>query len=154
MGIRDFELRETKSRFWNTGFIGDLHLLESVQRRWTKLIDGFSDLSYAERLERLNLYSIKGRLLRADLLIIWKIMNGLCPQLSCLFERSVHGRTRGHSKKVFLPQYSTDVRARFFSIRVVSLWNSLPEEAVSAPSINVFKRLIENFLGPRLFEFC
>ena len=142
------------SVLWNSGYIGDLHLLESVQRRWTKKIVGFADLTYAERLLRLNLFSIKGRLLRADLIMVWKVMNGLCPHLSSLFERSEYGRTRGHSKKIFLPHYSTDVRARFFSIRVISLWNSLPEEAVSATTVQAFKRHVEDFLGPRLFEFC
>ena len=141
------------SVLWNTGYIGDLHLLETVQRHWTKQIDGFADLPYAERLERLNLYSIKGRLLRADLIMVWKVLNGLCPHLSCLFVRSDVDRTRGHSKKLFLPHYSTDVRARFFSIRVISLWNSLPEEAVSAGSVHSFKHHIGVFLGPRLFDF-
>ena len=139
---------------WNTGYIGDLRMLEQVQRRWTKKINGFANFSYSDRLSRLNLYSIKGRLLRADLIQVWKIMDGKCPHLSHLFERVVHGRTRGHTKKIFVPRHSTDVRSRFFSLRIVELWNSLPEEIVSAESIQSFKRLLEIFLGPRLFEFC
>ena len=142
------------SVLWNTGYIGDLHLLESVQRQWTKKIDGFVDLPYTERLSRLNLFSIKGRLLRADLIMVWKIMNGLCPHLSSLFMLPDYDRTRGHSKKIFQPQYSTDVRARFFSVRVIPIWNSLPEEAVSSITVHAFKRHIENFLGSRLYEFC
>ncbi|KAK3886186.1 hypothetical protein Pcinc_009646 [Petrolisthes cinctipes] len=59
---------EFVSTVWNTGYLGDLRLLESVQRRWTKLIDGLADLSYTNRLKALNLYSVQGRLLRADLI--------------------------------------------------------------------------------------
>ena len=74
--------------------------------------------------------------------------------LSGLFERVVHGRTRGHSRKIFKPRHSTDVRSRFFSLRVIDLWNSLPEEVVSAQSVQAFKRLLEQCLGPRLYEYC
>ena len=52
------------SALWNTGYVGDLRLLESVQRRWTREISGMSNLSYAERLSILDFYSIKGRLYR------------------------------------------------------------------------------------------
>ena len=83
-----------------------------------------------------------------------KIMTGLCPCLDNMFERVAQGRTRGHSKKIFLPRYSTDVRSRFFSLRVIDLWNSLPEEVVTAASVQTFKSLLEHCLGPRLYEFC
>ena len=55
---------------WNTEYIGNLKLLESVQRRWTKKITGFSELSYDQRLMALDLFSIKGRLLRADMVLV------------------------------------------------------------------------------------
>ena len=51
-----------------------LKLLENVQRRWTKRIDGMATLSYGDRLRSLNLYSIQGRLLRADLIQCWKFL--------------------------------------------------------------------------------
>lgn len=64
------------SVIWNTSYIGDLHLLESVQRQWTKKkTDGLADLSYAERLSKLDLLSIKSLLLYADLMMVWKVMN-------------------------------------------------------------------------------
>lgn len=89
------------SVLWNTGYVGDLQLLESVQRRWTKEINGLSNFSYTERLSSLNLHSIKGRLLRADLVMVWKILNGHCPHLAHLFTSVGIDRTRGHSKKLF-----------------------------------------------------
>ena len=69
-------LLEYCSCVWNTGYAQDLKLLESVQRRWTKRIDGLRSLSYDDRLRALNLYSAQGRLLRADLIQYWKIFNG------------------------------------------------------------------------------
>ena len=129
-------------------------MLESVQRRWTKKIVGYAGFAYSVRLSTLNLFSIKGRLLRADMILVWKIMTGLCPCLCDMFEKVTHGRTRGHSKKIFMLHHSTEVRSRFFSVRVIDLWNSLPEEVVSAQSVQAFKRLLAHCLGPRLYEFC
>ena len=58
----------------NIGYLGDLRLLESVQRRWTKHIDGLVDLAQADHLKALNLHSVQSRLLRADLKC-WKIFH-------------------------------------------------------------------------------
>ena len=138
---------------WNTGYVGDLRMLESVQRRWTKKVVGFADLPYSTRLSLLNLFSIKGRLLRSDLILVWKILSGFSPSLGNLFELVGNDRTRGHSRKMFKPRHSTDVRSRFFSLRIIDLWNSLPDEVVSAQSLTTFKRLLEIHLGPRLYEF-
>ena len=56
------------STVWNVGNARDLALLEGVQRRWTKNIDGMQDPSYGKRFKSLNVFSIKGRLLHSILL--------------------------------------------------------------------------------------
>ena len=137
---------------WFTGYSGDLKLLEDVQRRWTKKIDGYHVLSYSDRLAQLNLYSIKGRLIRADLILVYKILNGHCPHLNHLFVRNMNRDMRGHSLKLFVPRCYTEVRARFFSVRVIDNWNALPEHVVSARSIEAFKRLLHPALGQKLFD--
>lgn len=63
---------------WHTGYRGDLRILESVQRRWTKRILGMSNLDYQCRLRALDLYSVQGRLLRADIIQCWKVFHGKC----------------------------------------------------------------------------
>ena len=55
---------EFASPVWNTGYLCDSRLLEGVQRRWTKQVRGLYDYSYGERLQYLDLYSVKGRLMR------------------------------------------------------------------------------------------
>ena len=60
---------------WNLGYRGDLVKLESVQRRWTKEILGTDGMGYLERLQFLKLYSVQGRLLRTDVIKIWKIFH-------------------------------------------------------------------------------
>ena len=36
------------SGIWNVGYVGDVTLLKSVQRKWTKKSEGLSNLSYGE----------------------------------------------------------------------------------------------------------
>ena len=43
-----------------------------------------------------------------------------------------------------------DSREHFFTERVVKHWKRLPGEVVDAPSLSVFKRLLDNALNNRL----
>ena len=49
-------LIEYASSLWNVGYMGDMRLLKRVQRRWTCEVGGLEDLSYRERLKRLDLF--------------------------------------------------------------------------------------------------
>jgi len=40
----------------------------------------------------------------------------------------------------FLPESRVDCRKRFFAVRVVRVWNSLPHGVVSAGSLSLFVR--------------
>ena len=142
------------SCLWNTGYVQDLRALEKVQRRWTKQIDGMHDLSYADRLRSLNLYSVQGRLVRADLLQCWKMFHGKsCISPDELFDRPPQDRTRGHCYIIFSTFTHTDIRKRFFSVRCVPIWNSLPADVVCAHSLNKFKGLLEVHAHDRLFAY-
>ena len=144
---------EYGSTLWNLGYLGDIRSLERVQRRWTRQISGLENLPYNERLRRLDLFSIQGRLLRADLITTWKIFAGQCAvQVAGIFTVDSSSR-RGHSRKLFLPRACREVRQRFFAVRVVRDWNSLSEEAVSAPTLNQFKYFLHRDLGQRLYEY-
>ena len=145
-------LIEYCSCIWHTGFAQDYKLLENIQRRWTKQIDGLGSLPYRERLESLNLYSIQGRLLRADLIQCWKIFNGhSCILPADLFQQPPQKRTRGHSHKIFPPVTNTDVRKRSFTIRCISTWNSLSSSTVCATSLTSFKRGLDRDIGELLY---
>ena len=137
-----------------TGYTSDNKLLESAQRRWTKHIQGLQDMSYSDRLSYLNLYSVKGRLLRADLIKYWKILHRYSAvQPESLFVLAPSVGTRGHSYKLFPSHRNLESRRRFFSQRRIELWNSLPAQVTESNTLTSLKRLLHNALHTVLFEF-
>ena len=143
------------SCLWNTGYLGDVRLLEALQRRWTREIEGIGHLEYPVRLKEVGMFSIAGRLLRADLIKVWKSFNSeIDVGLSNLFERARYIGTRGHSYKLSVPRCRSDVRRRLLGVRCVEAWNALSAETVEAGTLVKFKRLLERDLGSKLYEFC
>ena len=138
------------SALWNTGYLGDLRVLERVQRRWTREVREVGSLPYNQRLERLNLFSLQGRLLRDDLILVWKIFNNKCALSHAQLFTLDTSPTRGHQYKLFLPRTRLDIRKRYFSIRVIKPWNSLGADTVSSDSLAKFKRLLYRDLGWKL----
>ena len=77
-------------------------MLEKVQRRFTKMIVNMDGLSYEDRLQSLNLWSLEERLNRQDLIEVFKMAKGMTRiRLQELFtlEENMKG-TRGHSLKL------------------------------------------------------
>ena len=100
---------------------------------------GLKDLSYEERLERLKLFSLEERRLRGDLIQTFKLLTGKeNVDYEILFNRSTN-HLSGHSLKLSKSQCNKLCRRRFFSQRVIDIWNSFSEFMVSAPSTNTFK---------------
>ena len=144
---------EYGSCLWHTGFTGDLWKLEHIQRRWTKRVQGLRDLSYSERLSELGLFSIQGRLTRADLILYWKIFHGksyITPQSMFAHPQTA---TRGHPFKIMVRRANTNIRQRFFSQRCINLWNSLPAEVVTATDLQSFKRGLAEAIPDNLVEY-
>jgi len=61
------------SPVWSPTAVGQINIIESVQRWFTKLIKSSSNLSYDERLIKLGNDRLELRRLRADLLMCYKI---------------------------------------------------------------------------------
>ena len=131
---------------WRLHYRKDIKLLEGVQRRTLKLIDGFNILSYEDRLRAVHLTSLETRRMRGDLIEVYKIMHGLAnlnPEKFFTFSTS---GLRGHRYKLFKPRVRTDIGKFSFFYRIVDLWNSLPDEVVDAVSMNCFKNKIDNII--------
>ena len=119
-----------------------------------KIIDGFENLAYSQRLKDLDLFSIEGRLLRADVIKCWKIFDsncGICPEDIFVLARS--GITRGHRFKIFHERFSLDCRRRSLALWVTSTWNSLPDDVVARGNLRSFRKVICCCLNEELFHF-
>ena len=65
---------------WRPYLTQDIEMLETVQRRVTKMIYGFNDLIYEQRLKRLDIITLETSRLRGDLIEVFKIIKGFDKQ--------------------------------------------------------------------------
>ena len=100
---------------WSPHYVKDRDRLEKVQHRFTRMVPGVRGLEYEERLERLNLLTLKERRNRSDLIERFKISRGLSAIPWNLFFRADNSeRTRGHSRKLVKESFRLDIRKYFF----------------------------------------
>ena len=143
------------STVWNTGYAGDIRLLENVQRRWTKKVHGLETKSYADRLKELGLFSVQGCLLRADLIMCWKIFHlksNIKPN-DLFVTPPQRTSTRGHNFKIPSTRSNHDVRSRFFTKRIVNQWNQLASDTVNSSTLPQFKAKLAGEIEDKLFEY-
>ena len=117
----------------------------AYSRRATKLVKSLRRMSYRDRLKELGLITLEKRRTRGDLIEAYKILTDKEKiNKDSFFElnRSSY-ELRGHAFKLFVPRSSKAVRQNFFSVRVVGIWNGLPQHVVEAPSIGAFKSRLD-----------
>ena len=140
---------------WSPMYNKDEEIIEKVQRRATKLVRNLHDLTYEERLQKLNLPTLAYRRKRGDLIQVYKIMHGLNDmQKDELFEMATGNvDTRGHNLKIFKRRSTLKLRSHSFTNRIVNSWNCLPANVVNAKSINSFKNGVDKALSKTCDKF-
>jgi len=109
------------------------------------MIQGLGGYSYEDRLKLLDMPSLVYIRYRGDAIEVYKCLRGTFDSAS-LLPLSNETRTRGHGYKILKRQCRGQLRSKFVNMRVVNLWNSLPEDVVSAPSLNTFKSRLDRTL--------
>ena len=140
-------LLEYDSPVWSPRYAYLINKLESVQRRFTKRLRGFRQISYADRLVHLNAETLELRRLKSDLTMIFCVIRGFvsidCDRLFSIID-SETSHTRGHSFKVLKEHCNINCRLYSFVCRNVNVWNSLPDHVVNSDSVAIFKRRLSS----------
>ena len=84
------------------------------------------------------------RRIRGDLIETFKVMKGLSGiSREDLFSLILEKGTRGHSLRLQRKHSRLQIRAKYFSNRVVPYWNKLPEEVINTTTVKAFKKAVD-----------
>ena len=135
---------------WRPHLVKDIELLESVQRRATRMIPSLKGLTYSQRLEALNLTSLETRRLRGDLIEVYKIVKGFDDINSSKFFKFSETNLRGHDLKLYKSRFNTNIGKFAFSNRIVDEWNLLALGIISSNTVLNFKIKLDQYFKNRL----
>ena len=136
---------EYATTVWSPYLKKDIELVERVQRRFTKFAFFKCQIpftSYADRLTKVNMKSLKDRRLFFDLVLIFRIVRGLS---DLKFEDYYYFKPRryalrGNPNRICSKfDFTSKQMQNCFFFRAVKLWNSLPCDLATAPSLQLFK---------------
>lgn len=124
-----------------------INMIEKVQERGTKLVDGFKNLDYGQRLKKMNLTTLAFRRLRGDMIEIYKHVHiydsDTISDTFCLRSRS--SRKHGFQILERAPlDGSTGPQSKSFYFRSIRAWNDLPDDVVTAGTVNDFKNRLDS----------
>ena len=136
---------EYASTTWFPTTVKMKNLVENVQRRATKRVNGMREMEYEERLRSLNLPCLLYRKIRGDMIETYKMCNNMYdeglplpikPSTNTLTSRSTHRLTK--------TKFNKNVRKYFFKNRIVNLWNRLPNAVKDSQTTNTFKNRLDD----------
>ena len=130
------------SNLWCPFRKSEIDLIESVQRRFTKRLNGMKGMQYSDRLQCLGAESLELRRIKIDLCMYYKIIFGFvdlpAEDLFCIR----NGITRNNGVCIYKGSFKSNAERYFFNNRCINCWNSLPFYVVNASSPFVFKRCL------------
>jgi len=139
---------ESCIQLWSPQRRKDMDLLERVHRRATKMIRRMEHLFYEERQRELGLFSLEKRRLPGHLITAFQYLKGAYRKDGeNIFSKARCERTRSNGFKLREGRFRSDIRTKFFTVRVARHWNRLPRGVVNAPSLAVFKARLDGALS-------
>ena len=126
---------------WNTNVAGNIKLIESVQRRFTKRISELKHLPYSARLHQLGDLTVQNRLLFNDMVCMHRCVHGQLDG-SQLGITTVISNTRNNGIAVLQRRARSKTNAALFSVRAPSAWNKMPHHVTNIRSLPAFKKAL------------
>ena len=134
---------------WDPSKIGDIQLLEAVQRNFTRRIASCKDLNYWDRLKKLKLLSLQRRRERYRIIHAWKILNSEAPNgVDMQFYQHIR-----HGIRAKVPSFNAKAQTSYstryeqsFGVKAAKLWNILPRHVNEQKNLDGFKEALGAFL--------
>ena len=126
--------------------------IESVQRNFTAKITGTNGLKYSQRLKFLRLYSLERRRDRYAVIYVWKILQGLAPNM--LGNDRIRSLSSPRLGRYCIlpplnnrsPKYVQTLRENSFCVHGPRLFNELGAELRNFDgSLDAFKRRLDEY---------
>ena len=102
----------------------------------------------SRKIEKIKFTNIAYRRLRGDMIETYKIIKGIYDKESASFLKmwadiAQRDIGRGHDMRLYLQRSIKPVRKNSFGVRIVNIWNNLPENVVNSPNVNIFKNRLD-----------
>ena len=140
---------------WSPHLKKDIKIIESVQRRATRLVDGFQNLSYEQRLQELDLPTLAFRRRRGDMIELFKHHHTYDKQSLSSYFRQRSNPSRQHDfqlERNFALDGLRGVQHNSFCFRTTKMWNELPRKVVEADNLNILKNRLDQHWKNERFD--
>ena len=121
--------------------LNSCNLVQFYQRYVTannNIVVGLGELTFRQRLVKLDLTTLLERRARGDLIETYKILSGKTSYGQDMF------RTSRYGNKILFPTGKRTVRQNdFFNSRVIKYWNKLPADVKTADTVDCFKSRLQ-----------
>jgi len=111
------------SNLWSPFKKTEIDLIESVQKRFTKRLNGLKELHYSERLKVLDIESLEKRRLKSDLSMYYKIIFQMVDLPVEAFFCFRNGITRNNGLCIYSKSFRSNAERYYFRNRCVNSWN-------------------------------
>ena len=111
--------------------------LEKVQQKALRAVSGLRARTYEERIAEVGLPRLRDRRKEMDMVQTFKIVRGIDEVEDMMDERAC---TRPQTRQIG-QRYQHEFRRNFFTVRVISDWNGLPDIVKEARNVASFKSL-------------
>ena len=133
-----------------------VNMIEQVQERATKLVNGIAGHDYPARLKKLGLTTLRFRRLRGDLIEMYKHFykhdkDAITGPSFKIRERP--SRRHDHQVMEQMRTRERGLRENAFYGRISRIWNELPPHVAEANSINAFKNALDKHLEKHPWKF-
>ena len=134
---------------WAPHLLKHVEILEKVQMRATKLVDGFGNLDYPERLKRLNLPTLVYRRKRGDVIELYKHFHKYDKAIISDSFQPRERRSRKHDFQLHTRKPKDGTRG----VQSNEFYYRSPKHVVNANNINQFKNRLDKAWGNQPFNF-